>query len=142
MKKLVILLLVLGILVGCSNNTPKESNKEVKTFTYIGEKENWKATLIAKKTDQSDQYNYTMNIEYKNNTDDLKAVNKINYSFKIGLTEISRSEKRDDGLPTGKSIVYKDTGDISFDFNELTTLPFSIEWNDKVEEFELNINKN
>jgi len=141
MKKLFILLLVLGILVGCSNNTPKETNKEVKTLTYIGEKENWKATLIAKKSDRSDQYNYTMNIEYKGNTEDLKAISKINYSFKIGLTEISRSEKRDNGLPSDKAIVYKDTGKIGFDFNEQTTIPFKIEWNDKVEEFELNINK-
>lgn len=132
---------MLGILVGCSNNTPKESNKEVKTLTYIGEKENWKAILIAKKSDQPDQFDYTMNIEYKGNTEDLKAINKINYSFKIGLTEISRSEKRDNGLPTDKTIVYSDNGDIGFDFNEQTTIPFIVEWNDKVEKFELNINK-
>lgn len=141
MKRLLfVILIMLGMLIGCSNNNSNESDKETKTFTYSGEQESWKATMIAKKSKQMSQVDYTMNIEYKGDKEDLKDINTINYSYQIGMTEFSRSEKRDEGFKNDRAVVYKDIGEIDFNFNEQTTIPFKINWNDKELEFELKIN--
>ncbi|WP_146550442.1 hypothetical protein [Rummeliibacillus suwonensis] len=136
MKKIFILLLtsiLLIMLVSCSNN---DSNN--KGITYTGESENWKATIVNKTSKDSNNADYVLRIEYKGNLDDLKNVHQIDYSFQYGQTEIKRSETRPNGLPTDKSIVYKDTGQINVDsINKQTKIPFKIKWDNRSEECEL-----
>ncbi|MBO2537644.1 hypothetical protein [Rummeliibacillus suwonensis] len=133
MKKIFILLLtsiLLIMLVSCSSND--SNNKEI---TYTGESENWKATIVNKISKYS---NNVLRIEYKGNLDDLKNVHQIDYSFQYGQAEIKRSETRPNGLPTDKSIVYKDTGKINVDsINKQTKIPFKIKWDNRSEECEL-----
>lgn len=131
---LLLLTLMLIVLAGCSNSKSNES----KEITYSGESENWKAKIVNKIPKGSNTADYTLSIEYKGNLADLKDVHQIDYSFKYGQEEVNRSETRQDGLPTDKSIVYKDTGKINVDsINKQTKIPFKIKWNNKIEECEL-----
>ncbi len=136
MKKMfMVFALMMVILAGCSNS---ESNHS-KGGTYSGESKSWRAILVNKMSKDSNDDNYTLSIEYKGNLEDLKDVHQIHYNFKYGQMEVNRSETSPDGLPTNKSVLYKDTGTIRNDsINKQTKISLKIEWNDKREEFELN----
>ncbi|WP_374967350.1 hypothetical protein [Lysinibacillus sp. RS5] len=130
-KTMVILLFALIILGGCSNG---DSNV-TREVTFSGEADYWRATIVKEDLDGTD---FTLSIKYKGDLEDLKYVHQISYSYKYGTEERRRSENRPDGLSSKKAIVYEDNESTNADYiNEQTVIPFKIEWNDKVEEFEL-----
>ncbi|MGX9135765.1 hypothetical protein ACWV26_15595 [Rummeliibacillus sp. JY-2-4R] len=135
MKKMsMVFALIMIILAGCSNNEPNG-----KGVTYSGESKNWRAVIVDKISKDSNNTNYTLSIEYKGDLDDLKDVHQIHYNFQYGQIEVNRFETRPDGLPTNKSVLYKDTGTVSNEsINKHTKISLKIDWNDKTEDFELN----
>jgi len=141
MKKMFILLFTLIILAGCSNN----ESEVIKKVTYTGEADSWKTTIVNVISEDSDDVDYTMSIEYKGDLADLKNIHQIKYSYEYGLTEISRSEDKSDGFnskDTKAAIVYEDKEQIKkYLIDEQTVIPFKIEWNNNVEEFELKLSK-
>jgi len=141
MKKMFILLFTLIILAGCSNN----ESEVIKKVTYTGEADSWKTTIVNVISEDSDDVDYTMSIEYKGDLADLKNIHQIKYSYEYGLTEISRSEDKSDGFnskDTKAAIVYEDKEQIKkYLIDEQTNIPFKIEWNNNVEEFELKLSK-
>ena len=141
MKKMFILLFTLIILAGCSNN----ESEVIKKVTYTGEADSWKTTIVNVISEDSDDVDYTMSIEYKGDLADLKNIHQIKYSYEYGLTEISRSEDKTDGFnskDTKAAIVYEDKEQIKkYLIDEQTNIPFKIEWNNNVEEFELKLSK-
>ena len=144
MKKIFVLFFTLIILTGCFNND-SDVDKEL---IYTGEADNWKATVVSIISDDLDEADYfmnvkyTMRIEYKGDLADLKDIHKWGYSYEYGLTKLSRSENLANVLNSKVATVYEETGMIKeYLNNEQTTIPFKIEWNGKVEEFELKINK-
>lgn len=138
MKKLAILLFTLTILVGCSNSEPNVTQEVI----YTGEADSWKATIVNVISEDSEEADYTMTIEYKGDLSDLKNIHQIKYSYEYGLTETSRSEDRANDLNPKDTIVYEDIGKIEeYLINEQTIIPFKIEWNDRVEEFKLSLSE-
>lgn len=136
MKKMFVLLYTLIILAGCSNNE-SDATKEV---TYTGEVDSWKATIVNVISEDSEEADYTMSIEYKGDLADLKNIHQIKYIYKYGLMERSQSEDSTNGLNSKDATVFEDTGKIGqYLINEETVIPFKIEWNDNVEEFELKL---
>ena len=136
MKRMFVLFFTLIILTGCFNN----ESDVAKEVIYTGEADNWKATVVNVISEDADEAEYTMSIEYKGDLADLKDIHKIKYSYEYGLSKGSRSENLTNGLNSKDATVYEDTGMIQKYFiNEQTTIPFKMEWNDKVEEFELKL---
>ncbi|WP_043932560.1 hypothetical protein [Bacillus sp. EB01] len=144
MKKIILILFFMYILVGIfgcqQNNEKKISNTE--RITFSGEAEYWKATIVNEILQGSDGLDFTLSIEYKGDLEDLKDVRQISYNYKYGTEEIKRSENTPEGLPTNKAIVYVDNErNYTTSIDKQTVVPFKIEWNDKIEEFELKFSK-
>ncbi|WP_043933864.1 hypothetical protein [Bacillus sp. EB01] len=149
MKKIIFILsfmfLSIGIF-GCQQNNEKKVDSTpfntVEKITYYGEAEYWKATIVNEVSKGSYETDFTLSIEYKGDLGDLKDVHQISYIYKYG-GERKRSENAPEGLsPIKEAIVYQDRSRIDNGYvNEQTVIPFKIEWNDNVEEFELKYSK-
>ncbi|OCA84008.1 hypothetical protein A8F94_14825 [Bacillus sp. FJAT-27225] len=150
MKKIILILsfifLSIGIF-GCRQNNEKKvdttSSNTVEKITYYGEAEYWKATIVNEVSKGSYESDFTLSIEYKGDLRDLKDIHQISYIYKYGIGERKRSENAPEGLsPKKGAIVYQDNSRIDNGYvNEQTVIPFKIEWNDNVEEFELKYSK-
>ncbi|CEG27150.1 hypothetical protein [Bacillus sp. B-jedd] len=150
MKKTIYILALMFLSIGifgCQQDNEKKvdstPSSTVEKITYYGEGEYWKATIVNGISKGSYETDFTLSIEYKGDLGDLKDIHQISYIYKYGIAEGKRSENGPEGLsPIKGAIVFQDNSSINNGFvNEQTVIPFKIEWNEKVEEFELKYSK-